>query len=136
MPYGGQAPDKGLPAPDIVLYLDISIADAEKRGGFGQERYEKRDLQMKVHSPTLQIVDILIRAGFCPRMNLQAALLCSIVAVAQQHLRSAFDAARESFSHGCTTVFKLHAYLCSHILHNAIWLLGGGSEFECAIVFR
>ncbi|KAI9259875.1 deoxythymidylate kinase-like protein [Sporodiniella umbellata] len=43
-----QYPDKGLISPDLVLFLDLSIQEAEKRGGFGQERYEKRDLQIKV----------------------------------------------------------------------------------------
>ena len=38
-------PDRGLPRPDAVLYLDLSIEDAMKRGGFGNEVYEKEDLQ-------------------------------------------------------------------------------------------
>lgn len=29
-----QAPDKGLPAPDHVLYLDVPLNEAEKRGGY------------------------------------------------------------------------------------------------------
>ena len=29
-----QAPDKGLPAPDCVIFLDISQEDAEQRGGY------------------------------------------------------------------------------------------------------
>lgn len=115
MPYCAQAPDKGLPAPDIVLYLDIAIADAEKRGGFGQERYEKRELQKEVPSPPLQISDILIGAHLCPCAKLQAALLCSIVALPQQqHLQPAFDAARESFSHSCSTNLTLHASVLSY----------------------
>lgn len=28
-----QGPDRGLPAPDVVIFLDISQQDAEKRGG-------------------------------------------------------------------------------------------------------
>ncbi|GAA5862170.1 hypothetical protein JCM3774_004807 [Rhodotorula dairenensis] len=43
-----RAPDIGLPAPDLVLFLRVSSAVAEQRGGFGQERYEKRDVQLKV----------------------------------------------------------------------------------------
>lgn len=43
-----QAPDRGLPAPDVVLYLDIPLEAAEQRGGYGQERYEKRELQQQV----------------------------------------------------------------------------------------
>ncbi len=43
-----RAPDLGLPAPDLVLFLRVSSAVAEQRGGFGQERYEKREVQQKV----------------------------------------------------------------------------------------
>lgn len=41
-------PDIGLPRPDIVLYLTLSAEAAERRGGFGEERYEKTDFQKKV----------------------------------------------------------------------------------------
>lgn len=43
-----RSPDRGLPAPDTVLYLQLSIEDAMKRGGFGQERYEKVEAQTVV----------------------------------------------------------------------------------------
>ncbi len=43
-----QAPDRGLPAPDLVLYLDIPLEVAEQRGGYGQERYERREMQQQV----------------------------------------------------------------------------------------
>lgn len=41
-------PEVGLPRPDICLFLDISAGDAAKRGGYGNERYEKQDLQDRV----------------------------------------------------------------------------------------
>lgn len=41
-------PDRGLPNPDVVFYLDISINDAQQRGSFGKERYEKVEFQEKV----------------------------------------------------------------------------------------
>ncbi len=41
-------PDAGLPAPDIVIYLDLSPEEAKKRGGYGRERYEKTEFQDKV----------------------------------------------------------------------------------------
>lgn len=44
------APDEGLPAPDLVIYLDLSPAEAKKRGGYGKERYEKTEFQDKVRS--------------------------------------------------------------------------------------
>jgi len=43
-----KAPDRGLPKPDLVIYLDISIDDACKRGDFGTERYEKKEFQESV----------------------------------------------------------------------------------------
>ncbi|KAG2226027.1 hypothetical protein INT45_002493, partial [Circinella minor] len=41
-------PDVGLLIPDKVLFLDLPIEKAEQRGGFGVERYETRELQIKV----------------------------------------------------------------------------------------
>eukprot|EP00741_Cyanophora_paradoxa_P020429 tig00021254_g19719.t1 len=41
-------PDTGLPAPDLVIYLDVPVDDAAKRGDYGQERYERVDFQRKV----------------------------------------------------------------------------------------
>ena len=43
-------PDIGLPRPDLVLFLDISPEDAAKRGGYGEERYERQDMQDKVRA--------------------------------------------------------------------------------------
>lgn len=43
-----KAPDKGLPSPDIVFFLNISAADAAGRGGFGEERYERPAFQEEV----------------------------------------------------------------------------------------
>ncbi|KAL9543833.1 hypothetical protein MBANPS3_007930 [Mucor bainieri] len=50
-------PDIGLLTPDIVLFLDLTIDEAEKRGGFGQERYEKRELQIKVRDEFTKLQD-------------------------------------------------------------------------------
>jgi len=33
-----KAPDKGLPAPDLVLFLDLPVDKAKTRGEFGAER--------------------------------------------------------------------------------------------------
>ena len=43
-----RAPDIGLPEPDVVVYLRINSEIAEKRGGYGEERYEKKAFQEKV----------------------------------------------------------------------------------------
>ncbi|WPH03881.1 Hypothetical protein R9X50_00676400 [Acrodontium crateriforme] len=41
-------PEIGLPRPDICLFLDINAEDAANRGGYGNERYEKQDMQDRV----------------------------------------------------------------------------------------
>ncbi|BGP45854.1 Thymidylate kinase [Rhodotorula kratochvilovae] len=43
-----RAPDIGLPAPDLVLFLRISPSAAQSRGGFGAERYETAEIQRRV----------------------------------------------------------------------------------------
>mmetsp|Transcript_24981 Transcript_24981/g.54878 ORF Transcript_24981/g.54878 Transcript_24981/m.54878 type:complete len:227 (-) Transcript_24981:371-1051(-) len=40
--------DVGLPAPDVVIFLDLSQEEAEQRGGYGGERYEKKEMQQRV----------------------------------------------------------------------------------------
>jgi len=41
-------PDEGLPRPDVCVFLDISSKDAAKRGGYGEEKYEKKEMQDRV----------------------------------------------------------------------------------------
>lgn len=43
-----KACDRGLPAPDCVIYLDMPVEAAAGRGGFGEERYEVPELQRRV----------------------------------------------------------------------------------------
>uniref|UniRef100_A0A2K6U5D6 dTMP kinase n=1 Tax=Saimiri boliviensis boliviensis TaxID=39432 RepID=A0A2K6U5D6_SAIBB len=38
-------PDVGLPKPDLVLFLQLQLADAAKRSAFGHERYENGAFQ-------------------------------------------------------------------------------------------
>jgi dTMP kinase len=45
-----KACDVGLPAPDAVIFLDLSQEDAEQRGGYGGERYEKKEMQQRVRT--------------------------------------------------------------------------------------
>ena len=39
-------PDRGLPRPDLVCLLDVSGEEAKKRGGYGDERYEREEFQV------------------------------------------------------------------------------------------
>lgn len=43
-----RAPEVGLPRPDALMYLELSLEDAAKRGGFGEERYETTEMQRAV----------------------------------------------------------------------------------------
>ncbi|KAJ3801343.1 thymidylate kinase-domain-containing protein [Lentinula aff. detonsa] len=45
-----RAPDAALPSPDLTLFLDVSPEIALTRGGYGEERYEKADMQKRVRS--------------------------------------------------------------------------------------
>ena len=46
--FARQAADRGLPAPDAVLFLDLTVEAAAQRGGYGNERYEKQEMQREV----------------------------------------------------------------------------------------
>lgn len=45
-----KAPDAGLPQPDVVLFLDLSVEASSARGGFGGERYEVAPFQQAVRA--------------------------------------------------------------------------------------
>jgi dTMP kinase len=59
-----KAPEIGLLAPDLVVYLDIQPEKAAERGGYGGERYEQLEFQKKVakcyqvlHDASWKIID-------------------------------------------------------------------------------
>ncbi|KAL9191177.1 hypothetical protein ACHAXT_000883 [Thalassiosira profunda] len=60
------SPDVGLPAPDAVIFLDLDQDEAEKRGGYGGERYEKRDLQIRVRQRFAELQSIDETQGRVP----------------------------------------------------------------------
>ncbi|KAG0450528.1 hypothetical protein HPP92_026662 [Vanilla planifolia] len=43
-----KAPENGLIAPDLVVFLEISPEEASRRGGYGTERYEQLEFQRNV----------------------------------------------------------------------------------------
>nr|XP_029117867.1 thymidylate kinase isoform X2 [Elaeis guineensis]XP_029117868.1 thymidylate kinase isoform X2 [Elaeis guineensis] len=63
-----KAPETGLIAPDLVLYLDLPPEEASKRGGYGIERYEQLEFQrcvahqyQKLRDTTWKVEDIEIQ---------------------------------------------------------------------------
>lgn len=52
-----KAPDHGLPRPDLVIFLDVPDEGAACRDGYGQERYEQVDFQLKVRTAYEQLQD-------------------------------------------------------------------------------
>lgn len=50
-------PDRNLPRPDLVCFLDVSSEEAQKRGGFGMERYEKVEFQERVRKNYQKLMD-------------------------------------------------------------------------------
>lgn len=51
-------PEVGLPQPDLCIFLNISPADAAKRGGFGAEKYENSEMQSRVHEMFNKLLNI------------------------------------------------------------------------------
>lgn len=43
-----RAPERGLPRPDLVLFLDLAEEQAKARGGWGGEVYERGEMQKRV----------------------------------------------------------------------------------------
>lgn len=58
-----RAPDAGLRQPDAVAYLTVPPASAEKRGGFGGERYETKKLQQNVRQRFEELMQADIASG-------------------------------------------------------------------------
>lgn len=50
-------PDRGLPKPDLTLFLTISLEELSNRKGYGEERYEQIEFQKKVKGSFLRILD-------------------------------------------------------------------------------
>lgn len=50
-------PDVGLPAADLVIFIDVPIEQGESREGFGEERYEKGEFQRIVRKRFDQLAD-------------------------------------------------------------------------------
>lgn len=51
-------PDRGLPKPDLTIFLTISLEELSLRKGWGDERYEKEAFQAKVKECFLQVLNL------------------------------------------------------------------------------
>lgn len=51
-------PDKGLPKPDLTMFLTLDLDEIDKRANFGAERYEKRKFQEIVKANFLKLLDV------------------------------------------------------------------------------
>jgi len=68
-----RACDVGLPAPDAVIFLDLSQEEAEQRGGYGGERYEKKEMQQRVRKRFSQLQEMDESDGQIPWYVVNAA---------------------------------------------------------------
>ncbi|XP_058102197.1 thymidylate kinase isoform X2 [Magnolia sinica] len=78
-----KAPEMGLLAPDLVVYLDIQPEKAAERGGYGGERYEQLEFQRKVaqhyhllRDDTWKIVDACLPMENVEQQLRELALEC------------------------------------------------------------
>lgn len=51
------SPDKGLPKPDVTLFLTLDMDELSVRKGWGEERYEKQEFQKAVKTCFMSILD-------------------------------------------------------------------------------
>lgn len=49
-------PEIGLPKPDGIVFLDLEPWQAEQRGGYGEEKYEKKEFQQRVRESYLRLM--------------------------------------------------------------------------------
>ena len=50
-------PDKGLPLPDLTIYLTVAPQVASSRAAYGMERYETVDIQTRVRAQFTLVAD-------------------------------------------------------------------------------
>ena len=74
-----RGPDAGLPAPDLVIFLDLAVDESVRRGGFGGERFETEGMQRRVADAFRALMEEEEeedprRAGAIPWARVDAAL--------------------------------------------------------------
>ncbi|KAM0143022.1 hypothetical protein ACHAO1_000856 [Botrytis cinerea] len=66
-------PEIGLPMPDRVIFLDLEPEEAEKRGGYGDEKYETREMQRRVRNGFLSLQNSAV-PGFEQEQRIMKAI--------------------------------------------------------------
>ena len=91
--------DVGLPAPDVIIYLNMPLEVVESRGEYEEERYERRDMQVRVRQrfATLKQADESsalpssrwcdIDAAYCCTWRSICDGECSMARAARENLR-------------------------------------------------
>lgn len=51
-------PDKGLPKPDLTIFLTLDLKELGNRKGWGEERYEKEEFQKIVKSCFYEVFEL------------------------------------------------------------------------------
>lgn len=55
------SPDQGLPLPDLVIFLNLPQDSIQHRLGFGEERYEKLEVQVKVQHQFQNVIQPIFK---------------------------------------------------------------------------
>lgn len=79
------APDKGLPAPDIIYFLDVNEETQMERSGFGNERYEVAAFQRNVRRKFFEL------KGYLSDLNWHVVDANRTMDEVYDHLKSSVD---------------------------------------------
>ena len=87
-------PEVGLPSPDVILFLDMTIEQAKERGQFGEERYEKEAFQRTVRQRFQELMET--EGSSVPWVVVDAArTITEVEADVQAHVQTVLDKVAE-----------------------------------------
>ena len=87
-------PEVGLPSPDVILFLDMTIEQAKERGQFGEERYEKEAFQRAVRKRFQELMEV--EGSSVPWVVVDAArTITEVEADVQAHVQTILDKVAE-----------------------------------------
>jgi len=74
-----KTPDVGLPRPDLVVFLDLEAEEAERRGGWGDEVYERKEMQGRVRELFLVSPAVMFMHALEERCDLETVLTIDVI---------------------------------------------------------